>query len=154
MEFIVRDAGPADGDGMMALMPRLADFDVPASRNPEDLYRDDAKLLQRWLDGAEDCLVQVAVTNENRVLGFTLVRLRPELLSHHPSAHLEAIAVDASAEGKGIAKALLDSAEEKARLSGALSMTLHVFASNARARKFYEHLGYDGELMRYIRHFV
>jgi len=49
MDYIIRDAGPDDGDAVMALMPRLADFDVPASRNPADLYRDDAKLLQRWL---------------------------------------------------------------------------------------------------------
>lgn len=152
MDYIIRDAGPDDGDAMMALMPRLADFDVPASRNPADLYRDDAKLLQRWLKGEEECLVQVAVSGEGRVLGFTMARLRPELLSHHPSAHLEAIAVDRGAEGKGVAKALLDAAEINAKAHGALSMTLHVFACNTRARGFYEHLGYDGELMRYIKH--
>ena len=152
MEFEVRNATPADGDAMMALMPRLADFDVPTSRNPQDLYRDDARLLQRWLDGEEACLVQVAANGEGTVLGFTLARLRPELLSHRPSAHLEAIAVDTSAEGKGVAKALLDAAEANAKAQGALSMTLHVFASNTRARSFYEHLGYDGELMRYIKH--
>jgi ribosomal protein S18 acetylase RimI-like enzyme len=153
MKYSIRDAEYDDGNAMMALMPRLADFDVPASRNPEDLYRDDAKLLQRWLDGEEECLVQVAVTGENRVLGFTLVRLRPELLSHHPSAHLEAIAVHDDAEGMGIARALLDAAQDNARTRGARSMTLHVFASNTRARKFYDRSGYDGELIRYIRHF-
>jgi ribosomal protein S18 acetylase RimI-like enzyme len=153
MEFDVRDAEPSDGDAMLALMPRLADFDVPASRNPEDLYRDDARLLRSWLDGEEECLVQVAVTGESKVLGFTLVRLRPELLSHCPSAHLEAIAVDVGAEGKGVAKALLIAAENNAKANGASSMTLHVFASNSRARRFYDYLGYDGELIRYIKHF-
>jgi ribosomal protein S18 acetylase RimI-like enzyme len=152
MNFEIRDANPADSDAMMAMMPRLADFDVPASRNPDDLYRDDAKLLQRWREGGEECLVQVAVTSDNNMLGFTLVRLRPELLSHEPSAHLEAIAVSKVAEGKGVAKALLDAAEQNAKAHGALSMTLHVFASNVRARKFYDRSGYDGELMRYIKH--
>jgi len=151
VNYKVRDASIADGDAMLALMPRLADFDVPASRNPEHLYGDDARLLQRWLDGQEECLVQVAVTDEVVVLGFTLVRLRPELLSHEPSAHLEAIAVDQSAEGKGVAKALLDAAESCALECGALTMTLHVFASNKRARDFYDRSGYDGELVRYIK---
>jgi len=151
VNYKVRDASIADGDAMLALMPRLADFDVPASRNPEHLYGDDARLLQRWLDGQEECLVQVAVTDEDVVLGFTLVRLRPELLSHEPSAHLEAIAVDQSAEGKGVAKALLDAAESCALECGALTMTLHVFASNKRARDFYDRSGYDGELVRYIK---
>ena len=151
MKFKIRSAQPSDGDAMMALMPRLAQFDVPASRNPEDLYRDDGKLLQRWLAGEEECLVQVAVTESNEVLGFTLVRLRPELLSHEPSSHLEAIAVTQQAEGKGVAKALLDAAERNATAHGALTMTLHVFASNTRARSFYGRSGYDGELMRYIK---
>ena len=152
VNFEIRDANPGDGKAMMALMPRLAEFDVPATRNPEDLYRDDARLLQHWLDGEEHCLVQVAVTDEDKVLGFTLVRLRSELLSHAPSAHLEAIAVERSAEGNGVAKALLDAAERNARTHGALSMTLHVFASNTRARQFYDRAGYDGELIRYIKH--
>ncbi len=151
MNYKIRDANLADGEAMLALMPRLADFDVPASRNPAHLYGDDARLLQQWLDGQEECLVQVAVTDEDAVLGFTLVRLRPELLSHEPSAHLEAIAVDVSAEGKGVAKALLDAAERCALERGALTMTLHVFASNQRARDFYDRSGYDGELVRYIK---
>ena len=55
-------------------------------------------------------------------------------------------------EGRGIAKALLAMAETAARDLGAGSMSLHVFAVNARARGLYERAGYDGELMRYIKH--
>jgi ribosomal protein S18 acetylase RimI-like enzyme len=151
MSFQIRDAQSSDGDQMLAMMPRLAAFDVPESRNPEHLWRDDAKLMQSWLDGdTEDCLVQVAV-DDAKVLGFTLVRLRPELLSHAPSSHLEAIAVSDSAQGKGVGLALLDAAEDNARSHGAESMTLHVFASNSRAREFYERNNYTGELLRYIK---
>lgn len=135
----------------MALMPRLADFDVPASRNPEHLWQDDAELLRRWLAGEAQCLVHVAEDSGKRILGFSLVRLRPELLSHEPSAHLEAIALARNAEGKGVASALLEAAEASAREHGALTMTLHVFANNERARRFYDRAGYDGELMRYIK---
>ena len=151
MNYKIRDAITTDGDAMLALMPRLADFDVPASRNPEHLYRDDAKLLQRWLDGKEECLVQVAEDDERGVVGLTLVRMRPEMLSGEPSAHLEAIAVSESAEGQGVARALLDSAEQRAKDGGALTLTLHVIAQNTRARAFYDRSGYDGELIRYIK---
>ena len=151
MNFKIRDAQSSDGDEILAMMPRLAAFDVPKSRDPEHLWRDDAKVMQSWLDGdAEDCLVQIAVADAT-VLGFTLVRLRPELLSHAPSSHLEAIAVSDSAQGKGVGLALLDAAEENARSHGAESMTLHVFASNTRAREFYERNKYSGELLRYIK---
>ena len=77
--------------------------------------------------------------------------LRPELLSHEPSAHLEAIALDPAAEGRGVAQALLAAAEAAASARGALTMTLHVFAVNERARRLYDRAGYDGELMRYIK---
>jgi len=151
MEFEIVHAEVADGEEMLALMPRLADFDVPESRDPEHLWRDDAALLKRWLNNEEDCLVLAAKSSDRRVLGFTLTRLRPEALSHAPSAHLEAIAVDQSAEGRGVAKALLLATEEYARKNGAESLTLHVISSNSRARAFYERAGYFGELVRYIK---
>jgi len=151
MKFEIREAQPSDGDVMLALMPRLAEFDVPDRRDPEHLWRDDAKLLQRWIDGEEACLVHVAVSEEGKILGFTLTRIRPEPLSQEPSAHLEAIVVDRSAEGKGVAKALLTATEKSARERGAETMTLHVISTNDRAMKFYEHSGYFGELVRYIK---
>ena len=151
MNYQIREAQPSDGQAMLALMPRLAEFNVPDRRDPEHLWRDDAKLLQRWIDGEEVCLVHVAVADEHEILGFTLTRLRPEPLSQEPSAHLEAIAVHQSAEGKGVAKALLNATEESARIHGAESITLHVISTNDRARKFYERSGYFGELVRYIK---
>ena len=150
--FSIRNATAADGDAILALMPRLAEFDLPDTRNPEHLWQDDANLLRRWMNGDEDCLVHVASSEEGVVVGFTLVRMRPELLSHAPSAHLEAIAIASEAEGKGAAQALLKAAETAAREAGAESMTLHVFARNERARRFYDRAGYDGELMRYIKY--
>jgi len=152
MSFQIRSAVSEDGEAILALMPRLAAFDVPKSRNPVDLWRSDAAMLQRWLGGeAAECFVQVAVDDAETMLGFTLVSLRPELLSHEPSAHLEAIAVGEGAEGMGVGQALLAAAESEARTQGAQTMTLHVFASNSRARGFYEQSGYDGELLRYIK---
>lgn len=138
-------------DAILGLMPRLADYDVPASRNPEHLWMSDAEMFEQWLAGEIECLVHVAIDGDDKVVGFAMVRPRPELLSHEPSAHLEAIAIDKSAEGKGVAKALLENAERCAAAGGARTMTLHVFAVNTRARRLYEKAGYDGELMRYIK---
>ena len=150
-DFSIKEADPSHRDAIMALMPRLADYDVPASRNPKHLWMSDAEMLDQWYAGELECLVHVALDSNENVIGFSLVRLRPELLSHEPSAHLEAIAIDKSAEGKGVAKALMQNAEQCAADGGALTMTLHVFAVNTRARRLYEKAGYDGELMRYIK---
>jgi len=148
----VRNALPSDGEAMLALMPRLAEFEIPDGRIPEHLYHGDKKLMQQWMSGkTDDCLVQVAVDDNEEVLGFTLTRLRPDALSHEPSAHLEAIAISSAAEGQGVGKALLDANEENAKAHGAQSMTLHVISTNQRAREFYERSGYFGELLRYIK---
>jgi ribosomal protein S18 acetylase RimI-like enzyme len=133
-------------------MPRLADFDIPKERQADHLYNDDMLLMRAWLRGdADDCLVQVAVDDNENVQGFTLTRLRPDALSHEPSAHLEAIAVSAAAEGQGVGSALLVAAEENCSKRGAQSITLHVISTNTRARTIYERSGYFGEMLRYIK---
>lgn len=148
----IRPAAQADIDSILALMPRLADFDVPARRNPEHLWMSDADVLRAWAKGdRRDCFVQVAESEDGRIAGFSLVSLRPELLSHAPSSHLEAIAVAPGFERQGIGQRLLDAAEREAQQQGAESMTLHVFAVNDRARAMYEKAGFDGELLRYYK---
>jgi ribosomal protein S18 acetylase RimI-like enzyme len=99
-------------------------------------------------------MVYVAVDPEQIILGIAMAQLREELLSHTPSAHLEVIVVRDDAEGQGIGKALIQTIEQAMRKLGARSISLHVFAANSRARAVYERLGYSGELIRYIKHFV
>lgn len=154
MAVNVRLASPEDGDAVLALMPRLADFDLPPNREPEHLWMHDAALFERWLESEAErqgCRVHVATADTDAVIGVAIVTLRPELLSRAPSAHLEAIAVAPGQEGRGVGMRLLEVAERDARSLGAESMTLHVFAANQRARSLYEKAGYDGELLRYIK---
>ena len=148
----VRCAQKADGEAMLALMPRLAAFEIPESRVAEHLWVHDAALMREWIEGKTDNVLMHVAEDENRlIVGVAMVTLRPEMLSHEPSAHLEAIAVSDGMEGRGVGQMLLEAAESEARRQGAKTITLHVFASNKRARSFYERSGYDGELMRYIK---
>jgi ribosomal protein S18 acetylase RimI-like enzyme len=153
MSYRIRPATPTDVDTILDLFPRLAAFELPANRSAEDLWRGDAELLRSWSMGqAPQCMVHVAVDRQQAILGIAMAQLREELLSHAPSAHLEVIVVRDDAEGQGIGKALIHTIEQAVREQGAQSMTLHVFATNTRARAVYERLGYNGELIRYIKH--
>ena len=139
---------------MLALFPRLASFELPNDRNPEHLWGGDAEMLRGWAaDDNDKCLVQVAKNANGTIVGLTMVTLGYELLSHAASSHLEVIVVAESAEGQGLGKALLEAAEAAAQEQGALSMSLHVFATNKRARKVYERAGFDEELLRCIKPF-
>jgi len=155
MSIDIEPADPQDCDAMLALFPRLASFKLPNGRNPDHLWGGDAEMLRNWArDGNADCIVHVAKISDGSIVGVTMVTLRPEMLSHAPSAHLEAIAVSEEAEGKGVGKALLEAAEAGARERGALSMSLHVFSTNARARRVYQRAGFDEELIRCIKPFT
>ena len=149
--YRIRDAVREDMTAIEALLPMLASFDVPTHREPEQLWHSDRALLRRWIEGEEpQTHVHVAVDGDE-VLGLTIITLRPELLSYEPSAHLEVIVVSERARGTGVGRALLENAEREALRRGARSMSLHVFAKNELARRFYARCGYDGELMRYIK---
>ncbi|MDZ4722241.1 MAG: GNAT family N-acetyltransferase [Roseiflexaceae bacterium] len=153
MTYHIRVATAADVAPILVLFPRLAAFELPSQRSPEDLWQGDAELLQRWSTGAvPQCLVYVAESSNQAILGVAIAQLRPELLSHMPSAHLEVLVVGDGAEGQGIGKALINIVEQAVWERGAGSMTLHVFRTNSRARALYERLGYLGELIRYIKY--
>ena len=134
----VRLAMPPDADGWARELYHV-------TRTADDLVaRGVAELIVLVADDA----------GGHGVVGLALVRLQPEFMSRAPSAHLEAIGVALVADGHGIGRRLLSEAEAAAHAAGALSMTLHVFANNARARSVYERSGYEGELLRYVKHLV
>jgi ribosomal protein S18 acetylase RimI-like enzyme len=155
MSVRIEEADPADCEAILTLFPRLASFDVPNNRNPDHLWGGDAKLLRQWAGGGkENCMVHVARNDEGTIVGVAMVTLNPELLSRSPSAHVEVIAVAEDAEGQGVGKDLMAAAEDGARNRGANSITLFVFANNARARRVYERAGFNEELIRCIKPFT
>jgi ribosomal protein S18 acetylase RimI-like enzyme len=155
-EISVRPARAEEFAALSPLLPRLADLDVPAQRNPEDLWRGDLALLRAWSTGGRDDLhVLVAELTEQRSspAGLAMIRLAPEPLSGVPSAHLDVLAVAAAAERRGVGAALMAASEAVAREHGATCMTLHVIDSNHRARRLYERAGFAAEVVRYIKRF-
>lgn len=152
--YTIRLAEPHDEQAILELLPLLADFDLPEGRDASDLWTSDAKLLQQVIAGTmQSSFARVAIDAQHQVCGVTLVSLRSELMSHTPSAHLEAIVVHPDARGTGLAKILLDDTEKQAKERGAKSLSLHVFANNYRARKIYDREGFDSELIRAIKWF-
>jgi ribosomal protein S18 acetylase RimI-like enzyme len=61
------------------------------------------------------------------------------------------VVVAASAEGRGIGKALMHAAEDWARERGYPMIQLHVLVGNDRARSMYERLGYSAEWLKYVK---
>ncbi|MEL7310160.1 MAG: GNAT family N-acetyltransferase [Pseudomonadota bacterium] len=145
-------AQASDQPAILDLIPMLADFDVPAARNPDDLWMSDAELIRQHFAGsAPQTRVLVVKGAEQQLLGFALVSIGEEPLSHASNAHLEAIVVAPEGRGLGLGRRLMAATEHLAREEGVSSVTLNAFANNRRARNLYESLGFDGELIRYIK---
>jgi ribosomal protein S18 acetylase RimI-like enzyme len=150
----IRSARASDRAALVALLPQLADFDIPIQREPSHLWESDAELLEAVLTGeAPKSFVDVAETLDRvpQIIGFVLVSMRDEMLSHRPSAHLEAIVVRPDARGRGFGRQLMVHTEQEVRRRGAESLTLHVFSQNHRALSLYEARGFDSELIRAVK---
>ena len=148
----IRPATAEDQARLLELLPLLADFDIPKARKSEDLWLGDVPLLKAVLAGnASQSFLDVAVNKEDFILGLVLITLREELLSHAPSAHLEAIVVAPEARGMGLGRTLLQHTEDAVRERGAHSLSLHVFNKNQRAKSLYTSHGFDNELIRAIK---
>ncbi|RPG47294.1 MAG: GNAT family N-acetyltransferase [Gammaproteobacteria bacterium TMED134] len=150
--YSIRPATEADREGLHELVPLLADFDIPPNRRAEHLWQGDAQTVDRFFSGEDPHVaIDVAATADNVLLGLAITRIGEELLSHTPSAHLEALVVAPTARGLGLGRKLLATSEARARSSGAESLTLHVFNRNQRAKSLYADAGFDQELIRAIK---
>lgn len=149
MPYKIRPAAPADEAPIMALLPRLADFDVPHNRDAKDLWFGDSQLMKKSLAGQTDnTFVLVAADEEDTAIAVAMYTIKPELLSGAQSAHLEALAVNQDHARQGLAKQLIKICSDEALQKGATCMSLHVFANNNRARALYKSVGFDEELIR------
>ena len=151
-QFTMRNAIRTDLPRILALLPMLADFNIPENRLANDLWSADARLAADILSNkAASAFIDVAEDSDGDIAGVIMVSLREELLSHVPSAHLEAIVVSPNARGRGLGKRLMQHCEQRVRAMGALSLSLHVFTNNKRARALYASETFDEELIRAIK---
>jgi RimJ/RimL family protein N-acetyltransferase len=141
---VVRRAVPADEPVLRSLTPRLADFPRPAWRTAHEIDVSDHRyLLDALHHPRPDALVLVAETVAGHGMAFVTTQI--DYFTQQPHPHLETLAVDGAAEGRGVGRALLDAAEGWARQRGHDFITLTVFEGNRRARRVYERRGYLAE---------
>ena len=83
---------------------------------------------------------------DNRIVGFVSlwVKVKSEALEEDPSeyAFISDLVVLPVYRGRGLGQALLQKAEDYARLQGATTLKLEVLAKNDGAMKLYKHHGF------------
>lgn len=76
------------------------------------------------------------------VLGFLHVLLHPSLV-YDKAAEVASLVIDDAHRGNGIGQALMESAEQWARMQGCSVLRLRSNAVRTRAHSFYTRLGYE-----------
>jgi GNAT superfamily N-acetyltransferase len=145
----LRAALPADEAFLLGLTRRLADFPVPPWRTGREIAGADDHILLQALRHAGDGTAIFIGEEDGVPLGYVFVSTRSDYFTGARYAHIEILAVDEKAEGRGVARGLVEAAEAWSRGQGHMAITLNVFAANTRARGLYEHLGYLPELLTY-----
>lgn len=108
-----------------------------------------------WLAGSIDGIgrdraVFVAADDAGQCIGCVSIG-RSVHFTGAEQAYIGELAVSADVEGQGVGRALLLRAEAWAREQGLQSVALDTGAANARARGFYEHLGYAEESVKLVK---
>jgi ribosomal protein S18 acetylase RimI-like enzyme len=150
LAIVVRPATTADRSFVLATVPRLGDFAVPEWRTAPEIAEGDARALRAYFDAGERSdRLQVAESKDGRRLGFVYLETVHDYFTGEEHGHVSVVAVESTAEGRGVGTALLEAADAWACGRGYRTMTLNVFATNDRARRLYERLGYVPETVRY-----
>lgn len=93
----------------------------------------------------------LAVDKTGDRTGYVNVREGSDEVLGEACGYIALLAVKQEHEGRGIAKALVERAEQWAREMGFRRLALDVFASNDHALKFYERAGFQPETIRVIK---
>jgi GNAT superfamily N-acetyltransferase len=132
----VREAGSAD----LPALGRLFDAYRQFYQLPTDLERATDYITARLAAG--DSVVLVAADESEQLLGFTQLYPTWCSLLAGPVYVLYDLYVPPRARRRGVARALLEAAADRARRDGKLRMTLSTARTNVNAQALYESLGW------------
>lgn len=150
--MLIRRAGPADTDAILALVPRLSSsFTPPPWREPAAMTATDVDVIAEALRSTEDDPTVFAAEVDGVVAGFVHVRSLEDYYRRRKHGHVADLVVASAYEGRGIATALLARAEEWTRASGYDWITLGVFEQNERAEQLYRRQGFRRDVIRLLK---
>jgi ribosomal protein S18 acetylase RimI-like enzyme len=148
MPLTIRPAINSDLEFLLGLVPRLSGFGLPPSREVKALETFSYDLLRKALLEPTATTAILIAEADGKKLGFIHLEEEKEFFSGEAQGYIANLAISQEAEGKGVGRALMNAAEAWAKERGYRYLTLNVFATNRRARTFYEKLGYAEDVLR------
>ncbi len=148
----IRPANLNDKYFVISLLPRLAEFGLPAWRNEAQMVATDAQIVtDKLLVNQPGTAIFIAEDEKNNPLGFIHLHTGNDYYNKEKHGHISDVIIAPGLEGLGIGLLLMNKGEEWARSNGYRWLTLSVFAQNVRARELYNKLGYGEDIMKYVK---
>ena len=152
-EIRIRLATADDIPFVQSLAERFARAGTPLWRDPAQMWQFHQRSIQEVSAAISnpDDLVLIAEDAQGLRLGFLHATQTPDFFTGEQQGYISDVVVSEQAEGKGIARVLMERAEAWARECGFRILALDVFALNTHARSFYQRLGYVEETLKLIK---
>lgn len=147
--IVIRPATAHDYPFIYSLSSRLAMVaELPGRSEAELQAFQDRHMEAAFARQGDKSATLVAAMPSGPVLGFIHLEQAPDPVTNVPAGYVSMIAVVPEAEGQGIARKLMAAAEDWARQHKFRCLSLDVFASNDRARRFYDLLGFHADSVK------
>lgn len=152
-EFTIRpERDETDRGFIQEMNARLTSvIDAPTHSEAEIIAFQDRFTASAWANDIGDSATFVAVGKDGRRLGYVNVRGSADEIADEKCGYIALLAVVAEAEGTGVGQSLLLEAERWTKQTGFSRLSLDVFASNHRGKRFYEKAGFRPETIRVIK---
>lgn len=151
-DWRIRLASDADLPFVLSLTPRLSGVPRPAWHNLTDMVAFQDRFMKATLQPeASGAATYIAINASNDSIGYIHIQPGRDGVTDEPCGYVSLLAVKEGFEGGGVATSLMKRAEEWAREQGYRLLSLDVFATNARAVKFYEGFGFGAETIRLVK---
>jgi ribosomal protein S18 acetylase RimI-like enzyme len=149
-EIRIRLATADDTLFIQSLAERFARAGTPPWRDTAQMWQFHQRSMREVSAATSnpDDLVLIAEDGRGLRLGFLYATRIPDFFTGEQQGYVSDVAVSEQAEGKGVARALMERAEAWARECGFRILALDVFALNTHARSFYQRLGYVEETLK------
>lgn len=149
-DLTIRPATAADARLLATLAERLASFPLPPWRTADAIANADAGAMMEAIEeGKEDNEVVIAERDAVPVGCLHILVMKDFFGDSH--GHVSVLSTTVEAEGTGVGGALMAYAEQWTIRRGLSLMTLNVFAGNERARRFYDRVGFEVEMLKYAK---
>lgn len=149
---IIRKMVDNDKDFILQLSTRFNEFEFMEWRDRRKMDESQLKIAKEAIENNDiDSDIFVAEDVEKNLLGYLHMSKNIDFFTGVEQGYISSIAVSKDGEGKGIAKKLMEKAEEWSKEKGYKQLTLNVFASNDRAIKFYSKLNFENEILKMVK---